>query len=172
MDDATLSNILTYGLAAVLLVSAWATLCLVLARRSGWTKLAAAYGGKTRADSTPRRWQTVRLMPADQLYPYCMTIRLTIDGLYLVPSRLCRFGHPPLLVPWDDIEIFAVETYPADRLYDLKLAAEPTVKLRVGVKAAQYIRRAADNAQYFVDTPAPQVKPQPKPVAAKTISAA
>ncbi|HEY0008561.1 MAG TPA: hypothetical protein VGB55_07550 [Tepidisphaeraceae bacterium] len=168
MDDATLSTLLTAGLVGVLLISGWATLCLYLARHSGWNQLASAYGGKTRADATPRRFQTVRLMPSGQLYPASMTLRLTMEGMYLVPSRLVRFGHPPLLVPWNDIEIFAVETYPADRLYDLQFAGEPTVKIRVGVKAAQYIRRAADNAQYFVE----ETAPRPKPVAAKQINAA
>lgn len=151
MDDATLSMLITGLALAAFVVSGWATFWIWRARRSGWSRLAASYATPLRRDSLPRRWISVQFRPSNVHYPRLITARLTVDGLYLVPNLLCRFGHEPLLVPWDDIEIFAVETYPADRLYDLKLARDSTVRLRVGVTMAQFIRRAADNSVYFTD---------------------
>ncbi len=158
MDDNTLSSLITVAALVVFLISGWATFWIYRARRGGWNRLAAAYASPRRRDAMPRRWQSVTLKPAGVGYRWIINLRLTVDGLYIYPMFPFSFGHEPLLVPWDDIEIFAVETYPADRLYDLKFAAEPNVRLRVGVSVAQFIRRAADNVQYFVDPPAVQVK--------------
>lgn len=154
MDDNTLSSLITASALVVFLVSGWATFWIYRARRGGWNRLAAAYGTTARKDAMPRRWQSIMLMPARVRYRWIISLRLTVDGLYLHPVFPFSLGHEPILVPWDDIEIFAIETYPADRLYDLKFALEPNIKLRVGVAVAQFIRRAADNVQYFVE---PQV---------------
>jgi len=176
MDDTTLSQLITYAASAVFLVCAWATFWIWRAREAGWTRLAAQYGTKPRRDAMPRRWQTVRFMPSHLGYPGVMTFQLTVDGLYAVPTLLCRFGHDPLLIPWDDISILAVDTYPADRLYDLQLAREPRVRIRVGVKVAQFIRRAADNSQYFANPAVRAVKalpaPHPRPASLKHESVA
>lgn len=155
MDDQTTSSLVTWSALAVFIGSAWATFWIWRARRSGWLKLADAYAAAARPDAPARRWQSVRLLPASARYPKLMTARLTIDGLYLVPTLVCRFGHEPILVPWDDIEIMAVETYPADRLYDLRFARHPSLRLRVGVHMAQFIRRAADNSRYFAEPARP-----------------
>lgn len=158
MDDNTLSTLITAGASVVFAISAWATWCMYRARRGGWTRLAAVYGSARRRDAVPRRWQSVKLMPRRVGYLKIITVRLTVDGLYLRPLFPFAFGHDPLLIPWDDIEIFAIETYPADRLYDLKFAHEPNVRMRIGVAMAQFIRRAADNVQYFVNEPQVHVK--------------
>lgn len=149
MDDATLSMLITAFALAAFLVSGWATFWIWRARRSGWSRLAAHYASLSRRDSMPRKWMSIQFRPSHLHYPKLITTRLTVDGLYLVPNLLCRFGHDPLLVPWTDIEIFAIETYPADRLYDLKFAKDANVRMRVGVAMAQFIRRAADNSVYF-----------------------
>jgi len=162
MDDQTLSNLITITACVAFVTSGWATLLIWRGRRSGWAKLAHAYpaAGKP-TGSMPRRWLSITFKPAGTVYPRIITARLTVDGLYLVPSLVCRFGHDAMLIPWDDIEIFAIETYPADRLYDLKFARHPQVRLRVSVAIAQFIRRAADNSHYFNDDE-PQSHPIPR----------
>jgi len=150
MDDETLSTAMTATALVTFFISGWATFWIWRARRSGWVKLANSYPATTRPIGTmPRRWLSATLKPADSVYPRLLTARLTVDGLYLAPNLLCRFGHDPILVPWDDIEIFAIETYPADRVYDLKFSRLPQMRMRVGVTVAQFIRRAADNSHYF-----------------------
>ena len=168
MDDNTLSQAITAAAAATFCLSAWATFWIWRARRGGWARVAAVYPTLVRVrDSMPRRWQSVRMMPQKLDYPGLVTLRMTVEGLSLAVGIPVRFGHEPILVPWDDIEIFAVDTYPADRLYDLSFARVPQVRMRVGVAAAQLIRRAADNSRYFVETPsvraalpAPKLRPQ------------
>ncbi len=151
MDDATLSMFITGFALFAFVISGWATFWIWRARRSGWSRLAASYGAPMRRDSMARRWLSLQFKPSKVHYPKLITARLTVDGLYLVPNLLCRFGHDPLMVPWTDIEIFAIETYPADRLYDLQFAKEANVRMRVGVTMAQFIRRAADNSVYFAE---------------------
>lgn len=159
MDDNTLSSLITLIATLVFLISGWAVLWIYRARRGGWTRLAVAYATPPRQDVLPRRWQSLTLMPVRYRYRWIISMRLTVDGLYLRPILPFRFGHDPILIPWEDIEIFAVETYPADRLYDLKIARVPQVRIRVGAGVAQFIRRAADNVHYFV---------QPSPCIATT----
>jgi hypothetical protein len=142
----------------VFFLSGWATFWIWRARRSGWSRLAAVYASRPR-EGRPRRFQTVRFLPSKLAYARTINVQTTMEGLMLRPIFFCRFGHEPLLVPWDDIEIFAVDTYPAERLYDLRLAAEPHVRLRIGVKIAQAIRRAADNARYFIEPSAAPAAP-------------
>jgi hypothetical protein len=152
MDDETLSNTMTLTAMVIFLISGWATFWIWRARHSGWIKLAERYPALQRPTGTlPRRWLSATLKPADTFYPRLLTARLTMNGLHLAPNLLCRFGHDPILIPWDDIEIFAIETYPADRLYDLKFGRLPHIRVRVGVTVAQFIRRAADNSHYFSD---------------------
>jgi hypothetical protein len=176
MDDKDLSNLITLAAAVVFVISGWAALWIWRARRSGWARLAAVYGAKV-SEGRARRFQSVRLLPSRVKYARIINVKTTMDGLQLYPVLLTRFGHEPLLVPWGDIEIFAVETYPADRLYDLRFAAEPQMRMRVGVPVAQAIRRAADNAQYFaepipVKPPAAQaIAPKQSPVPHETTAA-
>jgi hypothetical protein len=164
MDDTTLSNLITLAAGITFLVSGWATYCIWRARRSGWSRLAAIYGdAKPIKDVAPHRWQTIKLLPGKVKYRRTITLRLTVDGLHMTPALAFRCGHEPLMIPWSDIEIFAVDTAAQDRLYDLKFTHEPAVRARIGVHVAQLIRRAADNAQYFVEAPPPQIKPAPRP---------
>ena len=164
MDDTTLSNLITAAAGVCFVLSGWACFWIWRARRGGWARIASLYGTVSRRDSLPRRWQSFGFRPAKVNYPGLITLRLTVDGLYAVPSILVRFGHDPILVPWDDIEIMAVDTYPADRLYDLKFARVPQVRIRVNVAVAQMIRRAADNSRYFdqpEDTRPAAARPRP-----------
>lgn len=170
MDDSNLSLAITWTAAACFAVSAWAVFWIWRARRSGWTRLAATYPSPSRRDSMPRRWQGAMLMPSGVTYPGLMTFRLCVDGLYAAPLFAVRVGHDPVLVPWDDIEIFAVDTYPADRLYDLKFARLPQVRIRVGVAMAQLIRRAADNSRYFAEAPPVRALPAPKPLRQQSVA--
>ncbi|MGC4030823.1 MAG: hypothetical protein QM754_03615 [Tepidisphaeraceae bacterium] len=155
MDDPTLSLIITSASAVCFVLSAWATFWIWRARRGGWMRLASTYPTPKRRDSNARRRQSVTLMPSGIGYPAVMTFRLTVDGLYARPGLVVRFGHDPVLIPWDDIEIFAVDNTPAHRLYDLKFARLPQVRMRVGAEVATLIRRAADNSHYFQEQAAP-----------------
>ena len=164
MDDQTLSSLITVTALAVFGCSAWATFWIWRARRSGWARLTEVYVATGHPEASARRWQSIRFLPSGVRYPHMVTARLTMDGLYLVPALVCRFGHDPILIPWDDIEIQSVETYPADRLYDLRLARQPDLRLRIGVQVAQFIRRAADNSRYFAEPAHPRVRAISKPV--------
>lgn len=150
MDDNMLSSLITLIATIIFLISGWAVLWIYRAQRGGWTRLSSVYGTTRRNDSIPRRWQSLTMMPSRCRYRWIISMRLTVDGLYIHPMIPFRFGHDPILIPWEDIEIFAVETYPADRLYDLKTARVPQIRIRVGAGVAQFIRRAADNVHYFV----------------------
>ena len=151
MDDARLSLLITCAAAAVFVVSGWATLCVVLARRSGWMTLAAAYKSREKVAATQFRFQTIRFEPATTLYFKCVRLRFAIEGMWLAPSLFLRPGHAPLLVPWDQIEIYTHDVDRSDRQYELGFAQTPDIRLRINATIAQRFRRAADNVQYFLE---------------------
>ena len=151
MDDSQLSTCITLTAAAAFLISGWALACVTLARRSGWMRLARAYRHRGRVYSTAHRFKTVRFEPTTTWYPAGVTLRYAVEGMAVAASPLFRPGHPPLLIPWDQMEIYLVDHEQAKKTYDLCFAQVPGVRVRVSVKIAQQIRRAADNAQYFLE---------------------
>ena len=153
MDPALLSQLITLSALLMFVISGWAVYWIWTAKRSGWMRLAASYVDQQGYHTTPHRFEKIRLLPAHVMYWHTVNVCCGIDGLHIWTLLPCRFGHESLMVPWDDIDILAVETYPADRVYDLEFSKVPGVRLRVGVHVAQQIRRATDNVQYFVEKP-------------------
>src|SRR2546423_7080663 len=75
----------------------------------GWLCLAEKYAAREdfEVKSAERfRFRSLQLrakalLPAN--YITMITIGLTSEGLYLIPSLLFRFRHTPLLIPWTEI---------------------------------------------------------------------
>jgi hypothetical protein len=86
----------------VFFVGMWCFVCLVLSQLGGW----AALGKHFRTDRTPTG--VVFYGQSAQLsylcsYNNCLTMIVTEEGLYLKVWPMFRIGHPPLLIPWEQI---------------------------------------------------------------------
>ena len=74
-----------------------------MARMSGWAKLAGAYSTSKVCDGFKlrgRRGQFGRWMG----YKGILTLGVDPEGFYLSVIWLFKSGHPPLFVPWKDIQ--------------------------------------------------------------------
>lgn len=151
MDDAQLSILITCSAGAIFAASAWATACVMLARRSGWMTLAAVYAARQKIVAQQWRFQTIRFEPATTVYFKAIRLRFAIEGMWLASSLALRPGHKPLLVPWDQIEIYTHDVERSDRQYELGFAQCPDIRLRINATIAQRFRRAADNVHYFLE---------------------
>lgn len=81
----------------------FAGLLVVIAKLSGWTKLADRFrADREPDDGTCFRGQFFRIGWCD--YNACMTIRVCPDGLYLAVWPIF-VGHPPLLIPWSELQV-------------------------------------------------------------------
>jgi hypothetical protein len=94
-----LNPIIVVALAPVI-VCFWLFVSSRIAEASGWKLMASRYAAERRPDGVRYFWRTMRL-GAFVRYKRCINVTLSTAGVYLVPSLLGRFGHMPLLVPWD-----------------------------------------------------------------------
>ncbi|MBM3968696.1 MAG: hypothetical protein FJ302_02360 [Planctomycetes bacterium] len=81
----------------------FAGLLVVIAKLSGWTKLAERFrADREPDDGTCFRGQFLRIGWCD--YNGCMTIRVSPEGLYLAVWPIF-VGHAPLLIPWSVLQV-------------------------------------------------------------------
>ena len=82
----------------------WTGVVYLISRVSGWTALAARFA--VAPDRRPRGdtfgWQSVQLRLFAS-YSNCVDVVVSERGLFLQPVWPFRFGHAPLLIPWNDI---------------------------------------------------------------------
>ena len=77
---------------------------LVKARFSGWTALAKAYpageqpvgGAMFRRRSGQMKWRLK--------YDRCLRVIIHRTGIYVVPHLVFRLFHPPVLLPWREVQ--------------------------------------------------------------------
>ncbi|HEY0017262.1 MAG TPA: hypothetical protein VGC13_13210 [Longimicrobium sp.] len=82
-----------------------------LAELGGWGELARLYrepAGTVRAPVRAFHMASLDLrrgwFPLPVSYGGCMVVEVAAAGLHLRPWRLFGFRHPPLLIPWEQIE--------------------------------------------------------------------
>jgi hypothetical protein len=81
----------------------WSGIVYLIARFGGWSDLAKHYAIQEPFSGTTFQMQSVTIGMLGN-YRSVVTIGANYDGLYLNPLVVYRPGHPPLLIPWDDIE--------------------------------------------------------------------
>ena len=94
-------NILCF--APLFIVVLWIPILLLTSRIGGWSRLAEYY--QFHSEFVGQKWRPwlryVYLGSAK--YGNTLTIGANYHGLYLEMSPLFQVGHPPLLIPWNDI---------------------------------------------------------------------
>ena len=81
----------------------WLGIVYLLSRLGGWPGLARHYAYHGTFSGTTFNMQSATTGPLGN-YRNCMTFGVNDDGLYMSPLVFFRPGHPPLLIPWDEIE--------------------------------------------------------------------
>ena len=81
----------------------WSGIVYMISRLGGWSDLAKRYATQEPFSGTTFQMQSVTIGILGN-YRSVVTIGASDDGLYLNPLVFYRPGHPPLLIPWDDIE--------------------------------------------------------------------
>ena len=94
------------------------------ARWSGWMHLARLY--RAAVEPSGRRFESVTFSMNARCYRGVGTVVVNSAGLYLELVPSLRFLHPPLMVPWKNIEEIT-----AGPLMELELAAPFAVRLRL-----------------------------------------
>jgi len=90
-----------------LLAAAWVGLDALLARRSGWSALAARYRGRPSSVAAPLRNAIVRMgqgTTASVVYNRSLVVAVGDDGIGLRAVPPFGVASRPLLIPWDALE--------------------------------------------------------------------
>ena len=83
------------------LVSVWMLVLRIISAASGWSRLAKRYSEERPFLGETRRFESARFGVAN--YNGMLIIGANASGLYLVPMRIFRPFHRPLLIPWAEI---------------------------------------------------------------------
>jgi len=112
----------------------WCVVLALCAWLSGWRRLAAEYPGQPVVGAGALRWASARIGIVD--YSGALRIRADASGLAIAPAWFFRPFHPPLEIPWSDIEVGAL---PAHALCGLRLRipALPGARVRLYGRAAR-----------------------------------
>ena len=85
-------------------VCIWIIISALISYLGGWWSLSQYY--HSRPSNIRKKWlfQTaaMRFMTG---YGNCLNVCVTDRGLLLSVFFIFRFGHPPLLIPWEDIRV-------------------------------------------------------------------
>ena len=135
MDPTHLQVFLTAGIVL------WIVISTILARVGGWAALAAVYRLQDSFDG--RRWhfQSAQMRWATN-YGSCLSVGVSPRGLYLSVPFLFRPTHPPLLVPWADIDV-QVRRLTWFTAVELRFRRVPGIPLRISPGLAERLAAAA-----------------------------
>lgn len=122
---------------------AWFVICHGLARFSGWSALAGTYAHLGSFDGYRLYLQTV-LFARGVRYGNTLVIGANHQGLYLAALFVVRPGHPPLLIPWEEISLetrsgFLGQTVELRflRAASVTLTLSPATAMRLAAGAAE-----------------------------------
>jgi hypothetical protein len=135
-----------HNLAAFILfaVVVFLTANVAVSRMSGWGRLARAYEFRSEFDGEKRRFQSA-WMNFGMRYGNCLTFGANRQGLYLGTWPFALPGHPPLLIPWSEIQAQPWKSIWM-RGTELRFRQAASVPVRIRPSLAAWLRQAAGDA--------------------------
>jgi hypothetical protein len=113
-------------------VFGWLLVMFVLSYIGGWSTLAKRY--RVRSEYAGPRWpRQSGKMRWGANYSGCLTLGASPEGLYLAMMWLFSFRHPPLLIPWQQIEVTREKVWWWE-FVRFRLGREEGIPLRVRAK--------------------------------------
>jgi hypothetical protein len=137
--------ILTQGGLVALLISLWAGIALALAHLGGWRSLAREYRASSGFAGRRFHFQSARF-GGWVGYNGSLTAGSDVFGLHLSVWSIFRMGHPPLLIPWQEVSV-SIEKHRWISVAALTFARNPGVTVRITRRLAE--RLAAESRGSF-----------------------
>jgi hypothetical protein len=105
-----------------------------------WQQLAATYGYREKFVGQTWKFQYVAVNRSE--YKNSVTVGINSTGLYLAPFSLFRTGHPPILIPWAELQLEEERTWTAT-MYALRLSSRPQIKIKITEELFKKLETAA-----------------------------
>ena len=124
----------------VLFAASWIAGTFLISRVSGWGALASRY--RTERDLPQhRRWLQSARMRAGIGYNNILTFGSDAEGLYLRIPWLFAIGHPPLFLPWTEIQAEESKRWLFGMVRTLRLGPD-RIPLRLREPLVQFLLEA------------------------------
>jgi hypothetical protein len=119
----------------------WCAVCVVMATIGGWRRLAESYRAIDEFDGERWRFRSARMGWVG--YNNCLTFGVNATGLYLAVLFPFRLGHPPLLIPWSEIDVSEQKTWVGFKYCEFRFRQAPSVIVRIAGGLGTTLLRAA-----------------------------
>jgi hypothetical protein len=135
------SGWLPYVLASLYGVALISTNLAIFRWGCGFAQLVAHYGLRSPFVGRKWFWRSARI---GRLGYYLVTVGLNATGLYIAPWWPCRAGHPPILIPWPELQVEEPQRWWLSQDYQLYAVAMPQVKIRLSQRLFKKLAMASD----------------------------
>ena len=117
-------------LIAIIFAGGWAASSLVLSLVGGWHRMPARY----RARERPPGQLLFAMYSAVGWVRYqgVLFVRVTEPGLYLSVLLPFRIGHPPLLIPWSEIQAVERRTFFIVESHIITVGSPQIARIKIG----------------------------------------
>jgi hypothetical protein len=126
---------------AVFFLMAWLLGALGVSFLGGWADLARVYRSPSPFEGQRWKFQSAYLRFWAN-YSNCLTVGVNPQGLYLAVWFPFRIGHPPLLIPWQDLSVRERKVF-LWKGSELRFRQAPSVQLRLGKPLSQRVAASA-----------------------------
>jgi hypothetical protein len=117
----------------------WCFVAWLLSHIGGWAKIAEIYPAVSRPDGIHCWGRNLQIRPFAN-YSGCMNVTVSPQGIFMIPFAPFRFGHRPLLIPWNCVGPLEEESFFV-RFHFLSIeAAGKKMRLSLTGEAADWIR--------------------------------
>jgi hypothetical protein len=130
---------------AVFFVLLWLVICFIVSLMSGWSSLAQQYRTERPFPAHTRRFQR-GVMRWTAKYNGVLTVGSDSEGIYLGVLFLFRLGHPPLFIPWRDVQIGEPTSWFFIMVQTLKLGPDQ-IPLRLRESLVDFLRAGRDTGE-------------------------
>ena len=148
--SATIASLILLGI-FFSFFSLWLLVCTIVSILGGWSALARQFRFDGEFRGVSRDSQNGQ-MQASVNYWNCMRMGANQEGLYLAVSRLFRFMHPPLLVPWHEIRRGKDQGWIPGGTVTIILGRQQEISLTIPGQTAQLFRDTAGSAWPLEET--------------------
>jgi hypothetical protein len=108
----------------------------------GWPQLVAHYAQRSPFVGQKWHWQSMAIGMLS--YRSCLTVGANATGLYIAPWWLFRSGHPPIVIPWSELQVDGPQWWWLMRMYPARTKACPKVVIRIPQRLFQRLAMASD----------------------------
>jgi hypothetical protein len=116
----------------------WFVLGTGIARLDGWAALVRRFPVRRPPDGKRFTMQSGKIGWAD--YNGCLRIIVADEGLYLAMWPRFMFGHPPMLLPWPELNVLKVQDKWWGRYLSLAVGNPVVARIRLPLKIVEHFQ--------------------------------